>query len=158
MPHNRKYRTYKFGAPLRRSQCGKVASCFYSCLGCARNVAAAAAPDVNSHEESTTVLPNCQTYRQVTGSGFIAGSAPARRVPVLFSTNRGLYLRVARPASMLGPVFTATNQHYDINFCDLERWSTNRANVISLEDTFSMLQPQQQGQHLNSFAVYNIQR
>ncbi|XP_043863645.1 uncharacterized protein LOC6572122 [Drosophila mojavensis] len=155
--------------PLGRSQCDKVASCFYSCLGCARNVAAAAAPDVHSDAQSTTALPNCLTYRQVTGAGFIAGSAPARRVPVLFSTNRGLYLRVARPASMLSPLLTATNQQYDISFCDLERWSTNRANVISLEDTFSMLQPQpqpqlqhqqqqQQTQPLNSFAVYNIQR
>ncbi|XP_054741815.1 uncharacterized protein LOC129247012 [Anastrepha obliqua] len=88
--------------------------------------------------------------------------------PVLFSTNRGLHLRVAKrkpkpwtstEASMCGgaagPKCNALNISgcsfasecgsgtrlptscaYEIHFCDLERWSTNRANTISLEDTF----------------------
>ncbi|XP_064545009.1 uncharacterized protein LOC135433016, partial [Drosophila montana] len=146
---------------IETSSCCKVASCFYSCLGFARNVAAA--PVVNDSEPSAA-LPNCLTYRQVAGAGNGAGSAPARRVPVLFSTNRGLYLRVAQPQNMLQPVVAEAGQHYDISFCDLERWSTNRANVVSLEDTFSILQPQQQPPNSqqprawNNFAYYNIQR
>ncbi|KAL7729586.1 hypothetical protein ACLKA6_007870 [Drosophila palustris] len=132
-----------------------------SCLGCARNVGAS--EDINATEPTTsTSLP---TYRQIAGAGNGAGSAPARRVPVLFSTNRGLYLRVAQPQLTLQPVSNG-GQHYDISFCDLERWSTNRANVVSLEDTFSMLQPEahpynSQQQHYrlwNNFGAYNMQR
>ncbi|EDV91150.1 GH17295, partial [Drosophila grimshawi] len=136
-------------------------------LGCARNVAAAAGEEVSRGTEPTVNgLSNCLTYRQVGGGGFGAGSAPARRVPVLFSTNRGLYLRVAQPQTTLQPVA----QHYDINFCDLERWSTNRANVVSLEDTFSILKPgphphtdpphpqsNQPQRDWNNLAVYKMQ-
>jgi len=93
-----------------------VASCFYSCLGCARNVGAS--EDINATEATTSTLP---TYRQIAGAGNGAGSAPARRVPVLFSTNRGLYLRVAQPQVTIQPVYNV-GQHYDISFCDLERW------------------------------------
>ncbi|KAH8414109.1 hypothetical protein KR222_007306, partial [Zaprionus bogoriensis] len=103
-------------------------------MGWARNVAAA--EDTHAGDEPADVaLPNCLTYRQITGAGLAAGSAPARRVPVLFSTSRGLYLRQAQPPDSV----TLGTQQYDISFCDLERWSTNRANVISLEDTFSIL-------------------
>ncbi|XP_034488826.1 uncharacterized protein LOC117792705 [Drosophila innubila] len=135
----------------------KVASCFSSCLGYARNVGAS--EDINSIEATSTLT----TYRQIPGAGNGAGSAPARRVPVLFSTNRGLYLRVAQPQVTLQPM-SNSGQHYDISFCDLERWSTNRANVVSLEDTFSMLQPEahpqssQQQRAWNNFGAYNMQR
>ncbi|KAH8311566.1 hypothetical protein KR044_006956, partial [Drosophila immigrans] len=111
-------------------------------LGCPRNAGAAAAAatedDINTiGATSSSTLP---TYRQIAGAGNGAGSAPARRVPVLFSTNRGLYLRVAQPQVMLLQPLSSAAQHYDISFCDLERWSTNRANVVCLEDTFSMMQ------------------
>ncbi|XP_004537370.1 uncharacterized protein LOC101457596 [Ceratitis capitata] len=80
--------------------------------------------------------------------------------PILFSTNRGLHLRVAKPisksnvdsaASVYGnfagakggdlpsgvdDISLSASSDYEINFCDLERWSTNRANTICLEDTF----------------------
>ncbi|XP_067620279.1 uncharacterized protein [Eurosta solidaginis] len=91
--------------------------------------------------------------------------------PVLFSTNRGLHLRVAKTMSKShaaavgaygcpntegnsGEVrnkcscgiiggdcgnennLPTANYDNEIHFCDLERWSTNRANTISLEDTF----------------------
>lgn len=92
-----------------------MASCFSSCLGCARDVGAS--EDINAIEPTST-LP---TYRQIAGAGNGAGSAPARRVPVLFSTNRGLYLRVAQPQVTIQPMSNCSQQ-YDIRFCDLERW------------------------------------
>lgn len=72
---------------------------------------------------SVDLPANCLTYRQIAGAGFGAGSAPARRVPVLFSTSRGLYLRVAQPTEGTG---MHGGQHYDITFCDLERWVIKR--------------------------------
>ncbi|KAH8381716.1 hypothetical protein KR093_011163, partial [Drosophila rubida] len=108
-------------------------------IGCARNIADAE-DDINAiGPTSSSTLP---AYRQIAGVSNGAGSAPARRVPVLFSTNRGLYLRVAQPQVTLLQPLSNVGQHYDISFCDLERWSTNRANVISLDDTISMMQPQ----------------
>ncbi|XP_039948149.1 uncharacterized protein LOC126757350 [Bactrocera neohumeralis] len=87
--------------------------------------------------------------------------------PVLFSTNRGLYLRVPKsmskscvannneclhenatgtPTTDITDATLPTYGRFDlslpstsgdeISFCDLERWSTNRANTICLEDTF----------------------
>ncbi|XP_018788007.1 PREDICTED: uncharacterized protein LOC108968423 [Bactrocera latifrons] len=87
--------------------------------------------------------------------------------PVLFSTNRGLYLRVPKTmtkscvanndeclhesatSTPTTDITDATLPSYGglnlslpstsgdvIRFCDLERWSTNRANTICLEDTF----------------------
>ncbi|XP_017039872.1 uncharacterized protein LOC108087159 [Drosophila ficusphila] len=93
-------------------------------------------------EESISTLNHCPTYRQIPGAGTGAGSAPAKRVPVLFSTNRGLYLRLAQPLEGQVEVKTLQprGQNYNISFCDLERWSTNRANVVSLEDTFTIMQ------------------
>ncbi|EDV43478.1 uncharacterized protein Dana_GF16503 [Drosophila ananassae] len=87
-------------------------------------------------------VSHCPIYRQVLGAGTGAGSAPAKRVPVLFSTNRGLYLRQAPPPSAHSEVMSLQprSQNYNISFCDLERWSTNRANVVSLEDTFTVMQ------------------
>lgn len=76
----------------------------------------------------TVALPtNCLTYRQIAGVGLVAGSAPARRVPVLFSTSRGLYLRVAQPAESTG---MQSGQQYDIAFCDLERWVSKPLTVF----------------------------
>ncbi|XP_017114014.1 uncharacterized protein LOC108137027 [Drosophila elegans] len=93
-------------------------------------------------EEAISTLNHCPTYRQIPGVGTGAGSAPAKRVPVLFSTNRGLYLRLAQPLGDQMEVLTLQprGQNYSISFCDLERWSTNRANVVSLEDTFTIIQ------------------
>ena len=105
-----------------------MASCFYSCLGCARNIGAS--EDINAIEPTTST--SLRTYRQITGGGNGAGSAPARRVPVLFSTNRGLYLRVAQPQVTLQPVSNG-GQHYDISFCDLERWVSSQFAAIQLE-------------------------
>ncbi|XP_020815735.1 uncharacterized protein LOC110189855 [Drosophila serrata] len=68
---------------------------------------------------------------------------PSKRVPVLFSTNRGLYLRLApgHPGNQMEVLtLQPRGQNYNISFCDLERWSTNRANVVSLEDTFTIMQ------------------
>ncbi|XP_017844816.1 uncharacterized protein LOC108601429 [Drosophila busckii] len=116
----------------------KVASWFYSCLCCVHNVGAAEQP------EQVNALPNCLTYRQIAGLGVGASSAPSKRVPVLFTTNRGLYVRVAQSS--------ASKHEYEINFCDLERWSTKRANVVSLEDSFSLVQ---QPRSWNNYALYN---
>ncbi|XP_017067286.1 uncharacterized protein LOC108105303 [Drosophila eugracilis] len=93
-------------------------------------------------EETVATQNHCPTYRQIPGVGMAAGSAPAKRVPVLFSTNRGLYLRLAQPLGDEMEVLTLQprGQNYNISFCDLERWSTNRANVVSLEDTFTIMQ------------------
>ncbi|XP_060647133.1 uncharacterized protein LOC132785157 [Drosophila nasuta] len=137
-----------------------MASCLYSCLGCARNQSASASAEDDINAIGPTVASSTlPTYRQIAGAGNGAGSAPARRVPVLFSTNRGLYLRVAQPQVMLLQPLSNAPQHYDISFCDLERWSTNRANVVSLEDTISMLQPQQAPHPpRNNFGLYNMQR
>ncbi|KAH8277122.1 hypothetical protein KR026_005622 [Drosophila bipectinata] len=87
-------------------------------------------------------VSHCPIYRQVLGAGTGAGSAPAKRVPVLFSTNRGLYLRLAPPPAEHSEVMSLQprSQNYNISFCDLERWSTKRANVVSLEDTFTVMQ------------------
>lgn len=97
-----------------------MASFFYSCLGWARNADATAEDNFPDETPMSVDLPaNCLTYRQIAGAGFGAGSAPARRVPVLFSTSRGLYLRVAQPTEGTG---IHGGQQYDITFCDLERW------------------------------------
>ncbi|XP_068155441.1 uncharacterized protein [Drosophila tropicalis] len=104
-----------------------------------------------------TSLPSCLTYRQIQGTGFGAvGSAPAKRVPVLFSTNCGLYLRLAQPA-MHDQEISGNNQRYNITFCDLERWSTNRANVVSLEDTFNIISPENQHHLWNNYPSHNHQ-
>ncbi|XP_043653691.1 uncharacterized protein LOC122620337 [Drosophila teissieri] len=100
--------------------------------------------DAQMPEEAVSTLNHCPTYRQIPGAGTGAGSAPAKRVPVLFSTNRGLYLRLAQPLGdqmqMEALTLQPRGQNYNISFCDLERWSTNRANVVSLEDTFTIMQ------------------
>ncbi|XP_075165130.1 uncharacterized protein LOC142237634 [Haematobia irritans] len=104
-----------------------------------------------------------------------------RNTPILFSTNRGLHMRMtslvvnqssninnnntSNPASTktsregrAGPkngsragssmnrsrtllTTPSTSINYTITFCDLERWSTNRANTVSLEDTFTIARP-----------------
>ncbi|XP_037953725.1 uncharacterized protein LOC119683909 [Teleopsis dalmanni] len=78
-----------------------------------------------------------------------------RGTPILFSTNRGLHLRMAKAFSFAASTNTNySNQRsgrsgsaYDIKFCDLERWSTNHANRVSLlEDSdvihkFSVTKP-----------------
>ncbi|KAH8241225.1 hypothetical protein KR032_002783 [Drosophila birchii] len=99
--------------------------------------------DGQAPEEVISTQNHCPTYRQIPGAGTGAGSAPAKRVPVLFSTNRGLYLRLAPGHSgdqMEVLTLQPREQNYSISFCDLERWSTHRANVVSLEDTFSIMQ------------------
>nr|ACD81820.1 IP21436p [Drosophila melanogaster] len=108
-------------------------------MGLMRTVGGAS--DAQLPEEAVSTLNHCP-YRQIPGAGTGAGSAPAKRVPVLFSTNRGLYLRLAQPLADQMEVMTLqpSGQNYNISFCDLERWSTNRANVVSLEDTFSIMQ------------------
>ncbi|XP_016977992.1 uncharacterized protein LOC108043695 isoform X2 [Drosophila rhopaloa] len=75
-------------------------------------------------EEAISTLNHCPTYRQIPGVGTGAGSAPAKRVPVLFSTNRGLYLRLAQTPADQMEVLTLQprGQNYNISFCDLERW------------------------------------
>ncbi|XP_016941651.3 uncharacterized protein [Drosophila suzukii] len=105
-------------------------------------VGVGAGSDAQLPEESVSTLNHLPTYRQIPGAGTGAGSAPAKRVPVLFSTNRGLYLRLAQPLGEQMEVLTLQprGQNYNISFCDLERWSTNRANVVSLEDTFTIMQ------------------
>ncbi|XP_011197108.2 uncharacterized protein LOC105221665 [Zeugodacus cucurbitae] len=92
--------------------------------------------------------------------------------PILFSTNRGLYLRVPKSMSRScittgecihgggtctrnptqdmtdgtlvsngGSDFSLPSKGaYETHFCDLERWSTKRANTICLEDTFIVSQ------------------
>ncbi|XP_019894831.1 probable serine/threonine-protein kinase fhkE [Musca domestica] len=106
-----------------------------------------------------------------------------RNTPILFSTNRGLHLRMPssstsnssasgsnynnnnnltsttkssgeRGSGVVGGSSrlsksrtnnntsnTVINPSYTITFCDLERWSTNRANAVSLEDTFTIARP-----------------
>ncbi|XP_030374265.1 uncharacterized protein LOC115623860 [Scaptodrosophila lebanonensis] len=112
-------------------------------MGFVRTVGGAFGED---HNQVTALpLPNSRSYRQVVGSA--KGTEPSNRVPVLFSTNRGLYLRQAQPQVEAEPMTDYTldptesrAKGYDISFCDLERWSTNRANVISLEDTFNIVE------------------
>ncbi|XP_073819411.1 uncharacterized protein [Musca autumnalis] len=107
-----------------------------------------------------------------------SSSIPLKRnIPILFSTNRGLHLRMLSTSSgsnnnnnlsstkssggrgsdlggggvggsnnnsRLSKSRTNTtviNSSYTITFCDLERWSTNRANTVSLEDTFTIARP-----------------
>ncbi|XP_023307837.2 uncharacterized protein LOC111689599 [Lucilia cuprina] len=79
-----------------------------------------------------------------------------RNTPILFSTNRGLHLRTTTNANTTATPTPHTanstsshntsrasviNSSYNMTFCDLERWSTNRANTISLEDTFTIPKP-----------------
>ncbi|KAM7361531.1 uncharacterized protein ACRADG_012536 [Cochliomyia hominivorax] len=92
-----------------------------------------------------------------------------RHTPILFSTNRGLHLRTTNTSNNNNNTARTTphtnnssasassalqhsslrnsnsstliNSLYNITFCDLERWSTNRANTISLEDTFTIPKP-----------------
>ncbi|XP_034662031.1 uncharacterized protein LOC117897358 [Drosophila subobscura] len=104
--------------------------------------AVGAAGDRQPPEETIASVNHCPTYRQIAGGATTgAGSAPAKRVPILFSTNRGLYLRLSQPVVDQVEVLTLQprGQNYNISFCDLERWSTNRANVVSLEDTFNLM-------------------
>ncbi|EDW38441.1 GL12011 [Drosophila persimilis] len=101
--------------------------------------AVGAAGDRQPPAETVASVNHCPTYRQIAGATTGAGSAPAKRVPILFSTNRGLYLRVAQPVGDQEVLtLQPRGQNYNISFCDLERWSTNRANVVSLEDTFTI--------------------
>lgn len=129
-------------------------------MGLMRTVGGASS-DGQGPEEAISTQSHCPTYRQIPGAGTGAGSAPAKRVPVLFSTNRGLYLRLAdgQPGDQVEILtLQPRGQNYNISFCDLERWvsrslnpgiiidiawslqSTNRANVVSLEDTFTIMQ------------------
>jgi len=87
-------------------------------------VGVGAGSDAQLPEESVSTLNHLPTYRQIPGAGTGAGSAPAKRVPVLFSTNRGLYLRLAQPLGEQMEVLTLQprGQNYNISFCDLERW------------------------------------
>lgn len=71
----------------------------------------------------------------------------SHQTPVLFSTNRGLFLRKANrscsafAATTVSVAGNSSNNSkgnaYDLSFCDLERWSTNRANSVCLNDTIN---------------------
>lgn len=67
-----------------------------------------------------------------------------RNTPILFSTNRGLHLRLTTMATTALTTTTTTsiqsnnnlslshnNSTYSIVFCDLERWVCNRLNLSS---------------------------
>lgn len=79
-------------------------------------------------------VSHCPIYRQVLGAGTGAGSAPAKRVPVLFSTNRGLYLRLAPPPGPHSEVMSLQPRslNYNISFCDLERWVSLRLKWVKI--------------------------